>query len=44
MANIFRTYIKEFEEADLESAIQLDVQVTDIIARDIRLDDQDILI
>lgn len=41
MASIFKSKIANYEESDLDSAIQLEVKVTDIIVRDIKTEDID---
>ena len=43
MASIFRSKIANYEEKDLDSAIQLETKVTDIIVRDITTEDIDFL-
>lgn len=44
MAAVFKTNIEDYEELDLDSAIQLEVKVTGILVRDIKSDEQDILL
>jgi len=44
MASVFKKKIEGFEEAGLESAIELSVKVNRILVRDIATDEQDILL
>lgn len=44
MASIFKSKIENFEEYGLESAIELDAAVVDIVARDLKSDEQDFLV
>ena len=43
MANIFRSFIEDYEELDLDSAIKLEIIATKILVRDIKVDDFDII-
>lgn len=44
MATVFKSHITDFEEQDLDSAIQLEVKVSDIVIRDIKCEEHDILL
>jgi hypothetical protein len=44
MAAVFKTKIENYEEQELESAIQMDIKVTEILVRDIKSDEHDIYI
>ncbi len=41
MASVFRSKISGYEESDLDSAVQLEVKVSDIVVRDIKAEDLD---
>lgn len=41
MASIFKKKIEDYEEKDLDSAIEFEKNVTDIIVRDIKAEDID---
>lgn len=43
MAAIFKTHIKDFEVQELNSAVNLEIEVTKILVRDIQQEDLDIL-
>ena len=42
MAAEFKKHIENFEESDLDSAVQLDIKMSEILVRDIRQEDDDI--
>lgn len=44
MAAEFKRVIEDFEEQDLDSAVQLDLKVTGIIVRDIKSEELDVLV
>ena len=44
MASVFKGIIEDFEESELDSATQLDLKVTEILVRDIKTEEQDILL
>ena len=44
MAVIFKKVIEDFEVTDLDSANQLEIKVTGILIRDIKTEEEDILI
>lgn len=44
MAAVFKKVIEDYEEQDLDNAVHLDLKVSGIIVRDIKSDEQDILI
>ena len=44
MASIFKSKISDYEESDLDSAVQLEMKVSDILVKDIRVEEHDLLI
>ncbi len=44
MATVFKSKIEDFEEQELDSAVQLDIKMSDILVRDIKQEDDDIMI
>ena len=42
MAAEFKKHIEHFEESDLDSAVELDIKMSEILVRDIRQEDDDI--
>ena len=43
MAAIFRSLIDDYEELNLDSAIKLEIITTEILVRDIKVDDIDMI-
>ena len=44
MAAEFKKHIEDFEESDIESAMQLDIKISEILVRDIRQEDDDVVV
>ena len=43
MADIFKSFIEDYQELNLDSAIKLEIITTEILLRDIKVDDLDII-
>jgi hypothetical protein len=44
MAAEFKKHIEDYEESDLDSAVQLDIKISEILVRDIRQEDDDLIV